>query len=253
MISKSQLKFINSLSQKKYRKKFQVFLAEGAKIAEEMLDSELSLHKLYATAHWLDKNRAKWTHFGEEIVQEVSEKELSQISQLSTPQEVLLLMEIPENEAPDEPSVISGLNLALESIRDPGNLGTIIRLADWYGLSHIYCSADCADAYNPKVVQASMGSIARVKVIYTDLPELLMECPLPSYAALLEGELNIHELKPAGDGALLLIGNESRGINHDLSVHCTYTLKIPSFGKAESLNAAIATGILLDNFRRLIG
>lgn len=251
MLSKPQIKLIASLEQKKFRAAHQMFVAEGAKIAQEILQSSLKVINLYGTESWLSANSLLYDHLDAKLVHAVGEREMKQISFLSTPSPVLLLVQIPEP-APYIPLAKNALNLGLEAIRDPGNLGTIIRLADWYGLEQVFCSEDCVDVYNPKTVQATMGSIARVKVHYLDLFSLLDENPIDSYAATPTGKVDIHtlEAKPPG---ILLIGNESSGLSEALLAKATYGVKIPRFGEAESLNAAIATGILLDNFRRIFG
>ncbi|MGZ5283491.1 MAG: TrmH family RNA methyltransferase, partial [Bacteroidia bacterium] len=240
-----------SLDQKKFRKEHQLFVAEGAKIAQEILQSSLKVTNLYASESWLSTNSVLYKSLDPNVVYEVGDREMKQISFLSTPSPVLLLVQIPEPE-PYIPLTKNALSLGLEAIRDPGNLGTIIRLADWYGLEQVFCSEDCVDVYNPKTVQATMGSIARVKIHYLDLSALLDENKVDSYAATPTGETNIHtlEAKPPG---ILLIGNESAGLSEALLAKATYGVKIPRFGEAESLNAAIATGILLDNFKRIFG
>jgi TrmH family RNA methyltransferase len=246
MLSKAQIKLIKSLSQKKYRREHRLFLAEGTKIAHEILHSGLEVQKLYALASWLDENGdmlAKGVP-----VESVTEKELESISALTTPQEVLLLVKMPKL----PPLQKELLMLALESIRDPGNLGTIIRLADWYGLRQIILSPDCVDAYNPKVVQSTMGSIARVSCHYLPLTETFEKLKLPVYAAALGGETDVHRLSRFQEG-ILLIGNESEGLSEEMLHRSQHRISIPRVGEAESLNAAIATGILLDNLRRMMG
>jgi TrmH family RNA methyltransferase len=251
MLSKPQIKLISSLEQKKFRRELGLFVAEGAKIAQEILQSSLKVTNLYASQSWLGTNAALYKGLDAKQVHEVGEREMKSISFLSTPSPVLLLVEIPEP-APYIPLAKIALSLGLEAIRDPGNLGTIIRLADWYGLEQVFCSMDCVDVYNPKTIQATMGSIARVKIHYIDLFALLDENPIDSYAATPAGNIDIHtlEAKPPG---ILLIGNESAGLSEALLAKARYGVKIPRFGEAESLNAAIATGILLDNFRRIFG
>lgn len=226
-----------------------MFVAEGAKIVDELLHSSLKIHKIFATPSWFSRNEAFIKADNTNIFEEITEDELAQISELATPNEVLALAQIPETldiKDAKDPDLI----LALESVRDPGNMGTIIRLADWYGLPFIVCSPDCADVYNTKVVQASMGSIFRVKIISADLIPIIKNTDLPVYAALLDGAENLHAIKNFEKG-ILIIGNESKGISDELASLATHKVFIPSFGQAESLNAAIATGILLDNFRRL--
>jgi TrmH family RNA methyltransferase len=227
-----------------------MFIAEGTKIAQELIGSYITINKLYATQSWLDNHN---TLFNKSLIQRaevVDERELKQISFLTTPQDVVILAEIPEEHSPVLP-LKEKLALGLESIRDPGNMGTIIRLADWYGLTEIFCSHDCVDVYSPKVVQATMGSIARVKVHYVDLRDIITRVGMDIYAAVLGGEVNVHQLQHL-DNAFLLIGNEGQGLSEDLLSGDINRVSIPGFGGAESLNAAIATGILLDNFRRVL-
>ncbi|RYD81205.1 MAG: RNA methyltransferase [Sphingobacteriales bacterium] len=251
MLSKPQIKLIASLEQKKFRRELGLFVAEGAKIAQEILQSSLKVTNLYAAGNWLRENHHFYKNLDANIVHEVGDREMKSISFLSTHSPVLLLVQIPEPSA-YIPLSKNALSLGLQSIRDPGNLGTIIRLADWYGLEQVFCSEDCADVYSPKTIQATMGSISRVKIQYTDLLELLDENRIDSFAATPSGETDIHtlEAKPPG---ILLIGNESAGLSEALLAKATYGVKISRFGEAESLNAAIATGILLDNFKRIFG
>jgi RNA methyltransferase, TrmH family len=251
MISKAQIKFIRLLDQKKYRKKHLIFIAEGAKVAHEILNSSLKVHKIYATANWISENRPLYEGNKDIEAEIVDEDELKKISGLTTPQQVLLLVGVPLTSA--KPVIESPLALALDGIRDPGNLGTIIRICDWYGIPKLFCSEDCADAYNPKTIQASMGSIARVEVIYADLPELLHSNPgYMSYAAALDGSIDIHKTQINGK-TLLVIGNEAHGISPAIQSLCSHTITIPRYGSAESLNASIATAILVDNFKRMMG
>jgi TrmH family RNA methyltransferase len=246
MISKQQVKFINSLHLKKNRKQHGMFVAEGAKIVQELLGSSHNIHKIYGTKQWFERQNS--IILNSEVHSEITDRELEMVSELSTPNEVLAIVEIPE-----EPVKIynQGISLALESIRDPGNMGTMIRLADWYGLKQVICSEDCADAYNSKTVQASMGSIFRVEVIYCNLTEFLAESNLPIYAATLSGSQSLHEFNDFQQG-IILIGNESQGLSMDVLQLKHTALHIPGFGKAESLNAAVAAGIFLDTFRRHI-
>jgi TrmH family RNA methyltransferase len=240
MISKSEIKLIRSLQQKKFRKETGLFIAEGDKTARELADSDIHIEKIFARSEW----RARNIHIASK---EVSEKEMGQISALSTPSEVLVLARIPE-QTPHWGN--EKVVLMLDSIRDPGNLVTIARIADWYGLSRIFCSEDCADFYAPKTVQSTMGSIAHVRAIYGNPIEMIRQINLPVYAAMLEGAVDIHSLTKA-EPCVLLIGNEGRGISPELQKIASKRIFIPGYGKAESLNAAIATGIILDNLTRL--
>lgn len=238
MISKNQIKLLQSLKQLKFRREHGLFIAEGRKIVEELIPSGIRVKEIYALQEWIDEYRILCEKSGT-TMHPVSNKELERISNLSTPNQALALCHIPMHETiqPKE-----GILIALDGIRDPGNLGTIVRTADWFGIETVICSGDCVDVYNPKVVQSTMGSIARVKVIYTELEEYLFEAGLPVYATVLEGE-SIWEKAPA-DG-IYVIGNESRGIRESVLRHATHRIAIPSSGKAESLNASVATGIVL--------
>lgn len=253
MLSKSQISFVNSLKQKKFREEHGLFIAEGAKIVPELLGSSLNVKQVYATAEFLSANNVK----GVEVI-EVKANELERISALTQPNEVLAVCEIPSFKLKSD-GLQGKLTLVLDDIKDPGNLGTIIRIADWFGIENIVCSNETADAYNPKVVQATMGSIARIKVHYTSLSEFISDQVSSSrykvFGALLEGK-NIYTEKLASEG-LIVIGNESRGISPEIEKLVTDRISIPSFshykssgGEAESLNAAIATSIICSEFRR---
>lgn len=246
MISKQQIKLIHSLANKKYRNKYGKFVAEGAKIAEEIIKTKVNPSKVFATENWVTENQLLLNAFPLIKPEIITPQEMKSISNLSTPSEILLVLDIPDNKTFNSDDHIV---IALDAIRDPGNLGTIIRIADWYGLNQILCSEDCVDVWNAKVVQASMGSILRVNCLYVDLKEYLQGLNMPIYASKLDGELNIHQLKKIGK-AVLVIGNESVGISDAITSIANYTISIPRYGSAESLNAAIATGILLDNFIR---
>jgi len=249
MISKAQVKFIALLNQKKYRRKHLMFVAEGTKIAHDILKSSLKVHNLYATPQWLAKNTSLYANNKLVEINGVSEDEMSKISGLTTAQDVLLLVQMPDPIT--DVKINDKIALAIESIRDPGNLGTIIRICDWYGINQLFCSDDCADAYNPKTVQATMGSIARVEVIYTSLKELIgQNKERKCYMATLDGKLNIHSamIKPP---VLLVIGNEARGISDEILSVADNTVMIPRFGKAESLNASVAAAVLIDNLKRV--
>ena len=251
MLSKNQLKFVNSLKQKKVRDEHSLFIAEGTKIVKELLKSIIKVKQVFATSDFFREIKVYKTI--ERI--EIKANELERLSALTNPNEVLAVCEIPyyelnENELKDK------LTLVLDEIKDPGNLGTIIRIADWFGIETIICSNQTADAFNPKVVQATMGSISRIKLHYFDLVEFFQKHKeLPVYGALLEGE-NIFnkQLSPTG---LIVIGNESKGISPDLIPFITHKINIPSFshfksggGEVESLNAAVATAIICSEFRR---
>ena len=240
MLGKSQAKYIQSLGQKKVRDAEGVFVAEGPKIIAELLASaNANILQLYALHDWIAANRNDCN--GVEII-EVDENDLTKISQLATPNKVLALVK--KQETADHLQTKGTVSLVLETIQDPGNLGTIIRIADWFGIKQIICSEDCADMYNPKVVQSTMGSIVRVKILYTDLaPWLEEQKDVFIYAAALEGQ-NVMAMKKITEG-LIVIGNESKGISTAIFEQVDIKITIPRIGKAESLNAAVATGIIL--------
>ena len=249
MISKNQLKYIRQLEQKKYRRREGVFVAEGTKVVGDLLQ-RYRPEAVFATADW--QAPAGITP------QLVTDDELRRISFLQHPQQVLALFPLPVNCQPStvncKPSTVnSELSLALDGVQDPGNLGTIIRIADWFGISTIICSEDTVDAWNPKVVQATMGSIARVNIIYLNLPDFLDTLPadFPVYGTFLDGE-NIYtqELTPNG---LIIMGNEGNGISEAVRSKVNHRLLIPDFHQgptADSLNVAIATAITCSEFRR---
>ena len=249
MISKNQLKYIRQLEQKKYRRREGVFVAEGTKVVGDLLQ-RYRPEAVFATADW--QAPAGITP------QLVTDDELRRISFLQHPQQVLALFPLPVNCQPStvncKPSTVnSDLSLALDGVQDPGNLGTIIRIADWFGISTIICSEDTVDAWNPKVVQATMGSIARVNIIYLNLPDFLDTLPadFPVYGTFLDGD-NIYtqELTPNG---LIIMGNEGNGISEAVRSKVNRRLLIPDFHQgptADSLNVAIATAITCSEFRR---
>ena len=253
MISKNKIKYIRSLELKKNRNKEGVFVAEGHKVVDDLLALQPAL-LIVATAEWL-----KGKQLGAETeVIEVTDEELKKVSFLQHPQQVLAVFRQEQATAIDS-FEFSGidtteLSLALDGVQDPGNLGTIIRIADWFGITHIYCSQDTADVYNPKVVQATMGSIARVKVEYGNLLGLVESLPadVPVYGTLLDGE-NIYQ-QPLENRGLIVMGNEGKGISPALAQKVNRRLLIPNFPEgrptADSLNVAIATAITCAEFRR---
>ena len=243
MVVKSKVKYIQSLSQKKHRESERLFIAEGPKIINELLnDPRMEPVELFAIKSWLHDGALN----SRATITEVDEVQLSRLSQLSTPNQVLGVFRMPEHGAFYPNSTIS---LLLDNIQDPGNLGTIVRCADWFGVDQVVCSRDCADIYNHKTVQSTMGSISRVKVFYEDLEKIIVDHPsVPVYAATLSGK-NIKQMGALKEG-MILIGNESRGISDDLIKLAHEQITIPRSGKAESLNAAVATGIILS---RLVG
>ena len=235
MLSRNQIKFIQSLKQKKFRLQYQLFVVEGEKLVNEFLNSDWEIEQIYATKEWE----------GESV--EVTNKELERISSLKTPNKVLAIVKIPF-----EKSIISeNLVLALDAVKDPGNLGTIIRLADWFGVQHIICSEDCVELYNPKVVQASMGSISRVQVQYVDLQSTLESmADYQVYAAVMDGKsiFSIEKLEKI----IILMGSESHGVSQELLELTHQKITIPKSEKsqAESLNVANACGIILAQLSR---
>ena len=247
MISKNKIKYIRSLELKKNRNKEGKFVAEGFKVVDDLLALQPA-DLIVATQEWLHgKHLAAQT----EVI-EVTEEELKKVSFLQHPQQVLAVFK----QAQDGDFSINTqeLSLALDGVQDPGNLGTIIRIADWFGITHIYCSQDTADVYNPKVVQATMGSIARVKVEYGNLLGLVESLPadVPVYGTLLDGD-NIYQQQLENRG-LIVMGNEGKGISPALAKKVNRRLLIPNFPEgratADSLNVAIATAITCSEFRR---
>lgn len=240
-ISKNQLKLITSLSQKKYRQKHQLFIAEGVKVVKELLNSTFKVEIIFCTDDFE-------TAISEDKIHRISENELKKISTLKTPNKVLGIFKIPQ----EKPLEKSGLTVALDTLNDPGNLGTIIRLCDWFGIQQLICSTKTVDCYNQKVVQASMGSLTRISILYTDLENYLKETALPTFIADMEGE-NIYKTKVPKE-AVLIMGNEANGVSNKIKELVANKISIPRFGeskKTESLNVATATAILLSEFSRL--
>lgn len=244
MLSKNEIKYIQNLSQKKNRQQVMEFIVEGPKLTNELLLRKPDwLVKLYGTKDWWEKQTKQLQQQFSSFFFAIEIFELEKISNLQTPQEVVAIALLPSYSYVEEEDVWL---LALDGIQDPGNLGTIIRTAHWFGIEQIICSLDCADAFSPKVVQATMGSIFEVKVIYQNLETLLSKQKLPVYGALLEGD-NIYKKTNLQKG-VILIGNEGKGISKILLPLVSSPITIPSIGDAESLNAAVATGILLAQF-----
>jgi TrmH family RNA methyltransferase len=239
MINKNELKYIQSFAHKKHWAEESVFIIEGPKMMEELMASDWVIRQAYATKDWIQNQPFK-PHY----VTEVEDFELDKMTQLQKGNQVLALVE--KKQIKSGVQFKGKLTLVLDGIQDPGNLGTIIRTADWFGLDQILVSADTASCYNPKVVQSTMGSILRVQVIVADLSEILKEVQLPIYGAVLEGKsIQTTQLAKAG---ILIIGNESKGIRKPLQALITHPITIPKLGQAESLNAAVAAGIILSNF-----
>lgn len=240
MVSKNQIKLITSLQQKKYRKQEQLFFAEGVKVVEELLQSNFELQDLFTTKEdFLSVSKNK--------VHAISEAELKKISALSTPNTCLAVFKIPKTKE----ILQNGLIVALDDVRDPGNLGTIIRLCDWFGVETLFCSEESVDVYNPKVVQATMGSISRVNVVYGNLESFLKTTELPIFGTFMDGK-NIYQEQLPNEG-LVIMGNEANGISTSIEKLVSQRIAIPRFGNlqlTESLNVATATAIILSEFKR---
>jgi RNA methyltransferase, TrmH family len=239
MLSKNEIKYIQSLSHKKTRDEEGVFMTEGVKLLSELLQSKMMIKKIYATKDWAQD------HTKENVVT-ITEDELKKISNHTTPNKVLAVVE--QKKLIAEPVLKKNITLVLDGIQDPGNLGTIIRTADWFNIHQIVAGNDTADVYNPKVVQSTMGSIVRVNVWYKDLSKWLKNVDVAVYGAVLTGK-NIFSLNKIDEG-IIVIGNESNGIRENLLPFIKEAITIPKKGKAESLNAAVATGIILSQFMK---
>lgn len=244
MISNRESKFIKSLQLKKFRQLENQFVVEGAKNVLELLQSDLEVIKVFGTADFLNKHQDTLSKHSEWVT-EAKEAELKKVGSFASNNAALALVKIPAQTEINSAQSI----LAFDRIKDPGNLGTVIRIADWYGFKQIVCSPESVDCYNPKVISATMGSFARVQVHYADLGELLQNSA-HVYGTTLQGD-NIHELK-FQEPAVVVFGNESEGLAEDLKKHLTQEVYIPGYGAAESLNVAVSTAVFCDNFRRLL-
>ena len=244
MLSKTYTKYIQSLHHKKVRDVENVFIAEGSKVVMELLHSpKLVCEHILATAEWLRINEPEIRKFYQGPLEPVVNFELEKVSALSTPNRALGVFKKIKQNSFDPKAKIT---LVLDTIQDPGNLGTIIRIADWFGVEAIVCSENCADMYNPKVVQSTMGSLGRVQVLYTPLvPWFQLNNSIRIYAAALDGK-NVRTLSGLKEG-FILIGNESKGISEEIMQLANEKITIPKNGHAESLNAAVATGIILSH------
>ncbi|MCP4551937.1 MAG: RNA methyltransferase [Bacteroidetes bacterium] len=252
MITKNQIKHIRSLQQLKFRKAFNEFVVEGEKIVKEIIDSKYRVSTLFALEEWINENQQSLT-LADILYEKVSPKELARISSLKSPNKVLAVVKISGISAEIQ---FDNLVLVLDNIQDPGNLGTIIRTADWFGIQDIVCSNDCVDLYNPKVLQSTMGSFTRVNVFYHDLIRFLKErvpADVVVYGSFLDGK-NIYktDLKKSG---LIIIGNESKGISEEVANVVHKRILVPAIAQngssnTESLNASVATGIILNEFTR---
>ncbi|MCS6935385.1 MAG: RNA methyltransferase [Chitinophagales bacterium] len=240
MLAKSQIGYIRSLHQKKFRQRYGKFLVEGVKNVQELLNSHFNIDTIYYTSAYrvsLPVNiRAV----------EISEEELKKISTQTTPDKVLAIAHIPLQDLRLPPP--DKYSLLLDGINDPGNLGTIIRICDWFGWRQLYLSPHCADVYNPKTVAAAKGSLFRVEVHHVSLPELIRKCNMPVYGAVMRGNNIYHE--PFAKGGLVVIGSESHGISEEVATLLTHKITIPGSGTADSLNAAVAAGILVSEITR---
>jgi len=240
MVSKNQIKLITGLQQKKYRHEQELFLAEGVKVIRELLQSDFELEFLCQTEALFDEVPDSKKYI-------VTESELKKISALSAANNCLAVFKMPQ----PKPLVSNGLIVALDDIRDPGNMGTIIRLCDWFGIGQLICSTETVDVYNPKVVQATMGSISRVSVHYMNLEKYLSETNLSVFGTFMDGK-NIYSETLPKEG-IIVMGNEANGISATIEKIASNRLSIPRFGnlkQAESLNVATATAIILSEFRR---
>lgn len=240
MLSKNRIKFLNSLQKKKFRLQHRLFIAEGIKVIKEFLKSPYVLETLYTTTDVFMLPAEK--------VEFISTYELKKITSLTTPQVALAIFRMPvEVSKINEP-----FSIGLDGVRDPGNLGTIIRLCDWFGIKNLVCSSDTVDCYNPKVVQASMGSLARINVDYVDLPTYLGAYKGPIYGAFMDGD-SIYDKGFSLPNGILVLGNEANGISAEVEKLVNQRKSIPQFGKyheTESLNVATASAIFLSEYRR---
>ncbi len=245
MLSKSQISFVNALHQKKYRKEHGLFIAEGTKSITEFLHSDYSVDTIFH----VPGVAPKLGNFLQKVkLFETGANELKKISTLTTPSDALALICIPERTIVSHESFRNRFTIVLDGVQDPGNLGTIIRTADWFGFEELICSTDTAEAYNPKVVQASMGSLSRIRIHYTDIKELFMQARLPVFGTLLNGR-SVYQTDFGSEG-FLVMGNEGNGISDGVKNTINHRITIPRFGKAESLNVAVSTAIICSELKR---
>lgn len=252
MISKNTIKLIKSLEQKKFRLKEKAFIVEGDKNVSEVIQSKFKIENLYATRVFLDKNISTIKDL--KIISEVTKEEICKASLLKSPQNSIAICTLPETKILPE-ILDKKLKIYLDDIQDPGNLGTIIRICDWFGVDQLFCSLNTADLFNPKVIQASMGSFCRINVYYSTFEQIAVlanNSTIPIYGALLAGE-NIYTQK-LPENALLVMGNEGNGINSEIEKLLVNKIKIPEFNSndktAESLNVSVATAIICSEFKR---
>ena len=239
MVSKNQIKLVKSLHQKKYRNLHNLFVAEGIKVVRELVNSDFKVNTIFSSDAEINLGTT-------DIIEHVSEAELKKMSALTAPNKIIGVFEIPKTKKPN----FEGWVVVLDDIRDPGNLGTIISLCDWFGIEHLVCSSNTVDCYNPKTLQATMGSISRVNIGYTDLQTFLKNAPVTVFGAFMEGDVVYGATVPKT--GILVMGNEANGISEEVEALVTQKISIPQFGKstAESLNVATATAILLNEIRR---
>lgn len=238
MLSKAQISLINSLQQKKFRTAHRLFIVEGIKSIQEFVNSSYSVQSIFCT----DEAGAKLGKLPQKIkLETITEVELHKISVLKNPQGALALVNLPEDKKLKDNELSGKFSLVLDDVQDPGNLGTIIRTAEWFGIENIICSLGTVDVYNPKVVQATMGSLTRLKVTYSNIEELISTTKIPTYGALLNGE-SIYETDFKSEG-LIILGNEGKGIRQSIISLLDKAVTIPRIGKAESLNVAVAATI----------
>lgn len=249
MIGKRITKIIQNIEKRKFRDKYKLFKIEGDKIVNELLNSSFKPVYIIGIPEW----NPDFVLSGTEVIR-VNKEEMQKLSAFASPPEVIAIVEIPETGIP-EVSYADKLILILNGIQDPGNFGTIVRTADWFGIRDIYCDTDCCDRYNPKALQASMGSVFRVNIRYTDIENLICSAPpgFPCFGTVLDGK-NIYEYEKLPSAGFIVMGNEGRGINPELRSLITERIRIPDFphssGSVESLNVSVATGIVLSEFRR---
>lgn len=251
MLSKNRVKYINALKIKKYRQLHEAFIVEGAKSVLELLASEFEVEFVLSTPDFQQKYSSILSDH-KTLVETVTLKELEGLGSFQTNDSCLAVAKTKDNVFLS--ADMQEYALILDDIRDPGNLGTIIRIADWYGVKKIICSPDTTDFYNPKVVAASKGSFTRVKTFYTNLPEYLSQNAKGRniLGAFLNGD-SIYEHKFSADGGYVVMGNESNGVGPEVESFITHRITIPRVGEAESLNVGIATAVMLDNMRRIVG
>lgn len=254
MISQNKIKLINSLAKKKYRDSNQLFIAEGEKLVADLIPSSIRIKCIYACKEWIEEHHFSLHKENNIEINETDFRYLKKITQLKTASPVIAICEI-TNKALSSISFDNSLCIALDGIQDPGNLGTIIRLADWFGIRNIVCSKTTVDVYNPKVVQATMGAIARVNVYYTDLENFIsqqVKTGIPVYGTFLDGQ-NIYS-KTLSKHGIIVMGNEGNGISNGIKNLVTEKLLIPNFANSddysESLNVSTATAITLSEFKR---